>query len=43
MDAPCFERPNKWRYPLMGGTRERRFGGINFKPRKQLENAATPN
>jgi hypothetical protein len=25
-----------------GGTGERRVGGTNFKPRKQLENAATP-
>ena len=26
----------------MGGTRERRFAGTNFKPRKLPENAATP-
>jgi hypothetical protein len=30
------------RYPLVGGTRERYFAGTNFKPRKVLENAATP-
>ena len=30
------------RYPRVGGTRERRFDGANFKPRKLLENAATP-
>jgi len=26
----------------MGGTRERRFDGTNFKPRNLSENAATP-
>jgi len=36
------ETPNGWRYPLVGGTRQRRFDGINFKPRKLPENAATP-
>jgi len=36
------EMPNGLRYPLVGGTRERHFDGINFKPRKLLENAATP-
>jgi hypothetical protein len=30
------------RYPLVGGTRERRFAGTNFKPRKLPENAQTP-
>ena len=34
--------PNGLRYPLVGGTGERRFTGINFKPRKVLENAQTP-
>jgi len=36
------EPPNGWRYPLVGGMRQRRFDGINFKPRKLLENAQTP-
>jgi len=35
-------RANGWRYPLVGGTRERRFDGTNSKPRKLLENAQTP-
>ena len=34
--------PNGWRYPLVGGTRKRRFDGTNFEPRMLLENAATP-
>jgi hypothetical protein len=34
--------PNGLRYPLVGGTRERRFAGTNFKPRKLSENAQTP-
>jgi len=34
--------PNGWRYPLVGGTRQRHFDGISFKPRKLPENAATP-
>jgi len=34
--------PNGLRYPLVGGTRQRRFDGTSFKPRKLLENAATP-
>jgi hypothetical protein len=38
MDLP----PNGLRYPLVGGTGERRFDGTNFKPRKVLENAPTP-
>jgi len=36
------ERANGWRYPLVGGMRQRHFDGINFKPRKLLENAQTP-
>jgi len=31
--------PNGLRYPLVGGTRQRRFGGTNIKPRKPPENA----
>ncbi len=34
--------PNGVRYPRVGGTRERHFDGTHFKPRKPLENAATP-
>jgi len=34
--------PNGWRYPLVGGTRERHFDGANVKPRKLPENAQTP-
>src|SRR5687768_11932655 len=34
--------PNGWRYPLVGGTRQRRFAGTRFKPRKLSENAPTP-
>ena len=38
-----FERvANGERYPLVGGPRERHFNGINFEPRKRLENAQTP-
>ena len=33
---------NGLRYPLVGGTRQRRFAGTSFKPHKVLENAATP-
>ncbi len=33
---------NGLRYPLVGGTRQRCFAGISFKPRKLLENAQTP-
>jgi hypothetical protein len=33
---------NGLRYPLVGGTRERRFAGTNSKPCKVLENAQTP-
>jgi hypothetical protein len=36
------EAPNGVRYPRVGGTRQRRFDGTNFKPRKLLENAQTP-
>jgi hypothetical protein len=35
-------QPNGERYPLVGGTRRRYFGGTNLKPRKVLENAQTP-
>jgi hypothetical protein len=34
--------PNGSRYPLVGGTGERRFAGTNLKPRKLPENAQTP-
>jgi hypothetical protein len=34
--------PNGWRYPLVGGIRQRPFAGTNLKPRKVLENAQTP-
>jgi len=34
--------PNGLRYPRVGGTRQRRFNGTNFKPRNLPENAATP-
>jgi len=30
------------RYPLVGGTRQRRFDGTSLKPCKLLENAQTP-
>jgi hypothetical protein len=30
------------RYLLVGGTRQRDFGGIHFEPRKVLKNAQTP-
>jgi hypothetical protein len=36
------KRANGERYRLVGGTRQRHFAGINFKPRKVPENAATP-
>jgi hypothetical protein len=35
-------RPNGERYPLVGGTRQRPFAGINSKPRKVPKNAASP-
>jgi len=34
--------PNGWRYPLVGGTGQRRFDGTHCKPRKEPENAQTP-
>jgi len=34
--------PNGWRYPLVGGTRQRHFDGTNLKPRNLPENAQTP-
>ncbi len=34
--------PNGLRYPLVGGTRQRRFAGTDSKPRKLPENAQTP-
>ena len=37
-----YERANGVRYPLVGGTRGRRFIGTNFKPPKMPENAQTP-
>src|SRR6266498_5589952 len=38
----AFVSPNGLRYPLVGGTRKRRFVGINSKPHKLPENAQTP-
>lgn len=35
-------RHNGLRYPLVGGTRSRRFDGTRLKPRKLFENAQTP-
>jgi hypothetical protein len=35
-------KPNGWRYPLVGGTRQRHFAGINLKPATCSKNAATP-
>jgi len=41
-ETPSFAwRTNGWRYPLVGGTRQRRFGGTSLEPRKLLENAQT--
>ena len=37
-----FWRANGWRYPLVGGTRQRHFTGTNLKLRKVPENAQTP-
>jgi len=34
--------PNGLRYPLVGGTRQRRFDGTSFEPRNPPENAASP-
>ncbi len=39
---PSQEHANGVRYPRVGGTRQCRFAGTNFKPRKLLENAQTP-
>jgi len=33
---------NGWRYPLVDGTRRRRFAGTDLKPHKLPENAQTP-
>lgn len=33
---------NGWRYPLVGGTRQRHFDGTILKLRKLLRNAQTP-
>ena len=38
----AYQRANGERYPLVGGTRQRQFDGISFKPRKLPENAQTP-
>ncbi len=35
-------QPNGMRYRRVGGTRSHYFAGTNSKPRKLLENAATP-
>jgi len=41
--SPINDQPaNGERYPLVGGTRQHRFGGTNSKPRKLSENAQTP-
>ena len=42
LEILVFSLPNGWRYPLVGGTRQRRFDGTNFKPRRLPENAQTP-
>ncbi len=34
--------PNGWRYPLVGGVRQRRFDGTGSKPQRLPENAQTP-
>ncbi len=36
------QKPNGLRYLRVGGRRKRHFAGTVFKPRKRLENAATP-
>jgi hypothetical protein len=42
-ETPSFPwRTNGVCYPLVGGTRQRRFAGTNLKPRKLPENAQTP-
>ncbi len=38
----CILPANGWRYPRVGGTGQRLFAGINFKPHKLPENAPTP-
>src|SRR6266508_6795128 len=35
-------RANGLRYPLVGGTRQRHFDGIQLEAKKLLENAQTP-
>ena len=34
--------PNGWRYPLVGGMKQRHSSGNNFKPHELPENAQTP-
>jgi len=34
--------PNGWRYPLVGGRRQRHFDGTSLEPQKLPENAQTP-
>jgi hypothetical protein len=36
------EAPNGVRYPLVGGTRQRRLAGTNSEPHKVPKNAQTP-
>jgi len=36
------KQANGVRYPLVGGTRQRRFAGTSFEPSILPENAATP-
>src|SRR5688500_7843401 len=38
----CVKPANGWRYPLVGGTRQRYFAGTSPKPRKVPENPPTP-
>jgi len=42
LERDFFDSFNGLRYPRVGGTRHRYFDGIHLKPRKLLENAATP-
>src|SRR6266498_4758846 len=42
IQSSMLRAPNGLRYPLVGGTRQRRFAGTNSKPRKLPENAASP-
>jgi hypothetical protein len=37
-----FDSFNGWRYPLVGGTRQRHFDGAHSRPHKLIENAQTP-